>query len=183
MRGLVSAVIVSVVSISLLSTGSSVMAEQKCDVGFTGPDSNNMCVSQTTYKCTVANNNDVTITNENNQTVASGSVGNTGNTTGGSATSGTVSNSNGSTFNVTITNQADKICTATLVVPATTTPETPVQPTQPANGGGAAKAPVKSLPYTGTDSTMRILATVAGGSVAAAALGIAATAWYRYKKV
>src|SRR5690606_8569650 len=100
-----------------------------CEVGYTGPDSQNMCTSEVVYQCSVTNNNDVTIVNTNTQEATSGQVANSGNQSGGNATSGTVTNSNGTTFNVTITNGTDT-CVAKAVVPATETPAAPVQPTQ-----------------------------------------------------
>ena len=162
-----------------LLVGASVSAQQAtCSVGYTGPDSHNMCTSTTRYECTVTNTNDVTITNSNNQTVASGTVTTSGNTTGGTSTSGTVTNTNGSTFNVTITNSNPNttgVCTATAVVPATTV--TPVTP----SGSGAAAA--KALPYTSADSPLEMVAWIVGFTAVLAALSVGGVVAYRHFRV
>lgn len=149
-----------------------------CDVGFTGPDSNNMCTSVETYQCTVTNTNTVEITNTNNQVVASGSVTVSGNGSGGSSTSGSVTNTNGTTFSITITNtnpegEEPGVCTATVRVPATETPET-VQPTQPTT-----TSTVRALPVTSGDPTLTILAIAAAVAVILAGLTVAAVIAYR----
>ncbi|MDB5179754.1 MAG: hypothetical protein JWN12_386 [Candidatus Saccharibacteria bacterium] len=142
-----------------------------CAIGYTGPDSNNQCISQTKFTCTVQNENDVTIVNDNDQTSTSGTVTNSGNSQGGGAISGQVTNSNGTVFDVSITNTGyTKTCVAVATVPATpATPVTPVTPVQPQTGSGAA---VAALPQTSGDSFSPILAIVL------AALGIGAAATY-----
>ena len=131
-------------------------AASTCQIGYTGPNSNNQCVSMTTYECTVVNDNDVKIINQNDQSAVSGTVVTGGNTQSGGSVSGTVSNTNGTSFNVSITNTgASKTCTAVATVPATpetpvapttpTTPGTTVTPVQPQNGNGAT---VAALPHT-----------------------------------
>lgn len=151
---------------------SATYAAGTCQIGYTGPDSNNMCTSTTSFECKVTNNNNVTITNTNTQEATSGQVTTSGNTSGGNSTSGTVTNSNGSVFNVTITNGSEDnptTCVATQTVPATNPPVTPVQP--PTNGGGATAA-ATTLPHTSGDST----GTILGMTLAALGLGaVAAT--------
>jgi hypothetical protein len=152
-------------------------AASTCDIGFTGPNSQNMCTSVQTYDCTVTNTNTVTIANTNSQQGASGQVNVSGNTSGGNGVSGSVSNSSGTTYAVTIINADPAIptsgtCTAAIVVPANETPET-VVPTQP-----AAPTP-RALPVTSGDSTLTAVALIAGSVVGAAALSIAALALYR----
>lgn len=152
-------------------------AASTCDIGFTGPDSNNLCTSVETYNCTVTNTNTVEITNSNNQVVGSGPVSNSGNTTGGSGTSGSVANTNGGNFSVTIVNanpdtQEAGVCTAAVVVPANETPET-VTPTQP-------NAPTPTaLPITSSGSALTTIMLIAGSAVVAALLSIAALLLYR----
>lgn len=165
-----------------LLVGASASAQQAtCDVGFTGPDSQNMCTSTTTYRCTVNNTNTVTITNDNNQTVASGTVTTSGNTTGGTSTSGTVTNSNGTTFSVTITNPVpdtdNGTCVAKVTVPATT-PVTPVTPASTGGGGGGAVV----LPNTSTGSPLEMVAWVAGATALVAALSVGGVIAYRHFK-
>lgn len=134
-------------------------AASTCDVGFTGPDSQNLCTSVETFECTVRNENIITINNTNTQTGVSGQALSNGNTTSGGATSGTVTNTNGTTFAVTIVNNTEEgseepaICTAAVIVPATVTPETvtPVTPATP-----------KALPVTSGDPTLAIIAAITG---------------------
>ena len=155
--------------VPLVVSSSTIAQAATCQIGYTGPDSNNMCTSTTTYRCEVNNTNNVTITNTNTQEATSGQVTTSGNTTGGATTSGTVTNSNGTTFNVTITNGSEdnpSTCVATQTVPATNPPATPVTPpaTKTATGAGAA------LPHTSGDQSGSILAIIV------AALGVGAVA-------
>ncbi|HEY8886793.1 MAG TPA: hypothetical protein VIM31_04850 [Candidatus Microsaccharimonas sp.] len=140
-----------------------------CAIGYTGPDSNNQCTSQTTYTCTVQSENNVTIINDNDQTSTSGTVTNSDNSQGGNAVSGQVTNSNGTVFNVSITNpvESPRTCVAVATVPAT--PVTPVTPVQPQTGNGAV---VAALPHTSGDSFSPVLA------VSLVVLGIGAVATY-----
>lgn len=152
-----------------------------CDVGYTGPDSQNMCTSTETYRCTVTNTNTVEITNTNSQVVASGAVNVSGNGSGGSATSGSVTNTNGTTFSVTITNTNPQspdtgVCTATVRVPAKETPEV-VQPTRPVETTGAGV--VRALPVTSGDPTLTILGIAAAVTTILAALAVTAVIAYR----
>jgi hypothetical protein len=147
-------------------------AASTCQNGYTGPDSNNLCTSTTTYMCTVDNNNVATINNENQQVSLSGNASSGGNTTGGGAMSGSATNTNGTTFNVSVTNQG--VCTATATVPATTTPETPSTPVTP--GRGSIAQPV----VTPTNKvTPKNLANTSGNNMLAVATsavaGLAAT--------
>ncbi|MGV9001380.1 MAG: hypothetical protein ACOH18_00265 [Candidatus Saccharimonadaceae bacterium] len=166
---LIAAVVVALLAPVLVSAPT--LAASTCDVGFTGPDSQNMCTSVETYSCTVNNNNEVTITNSNNQTVASGMV------SGGNSTSGSVSNGNGTNFTVAITNASEGeggVCSATVIVPAVETPPTvvPSATTTP-------KTTVKALPVTGDDSTLMIAAIAAGIAVGIAGISVAASLVYR----
>lgn len=153
-------------------------AASTCEIGYTGPDSQNMCTSVETYRCSVTNENSVTITNTNNQTVASGSVAVSGNGSGGSSTSGSVTNTSGTTFRVTITNSAPNsnepgVCTASVVVPATVTPEvvTPEKQVTP-----------EALPVTSGDATLLVVGMGAGLAVLIAG-GVTAYALYRRSRI
>jgi len=177
---LVAAVVVAFLVPMAIATPS--YAAVTCDVGFTGPDSNNMCTSVERYQCTVTNTNTVEITNTNNQVVASGSVAVSGNGSGGSSTSGSVTNTNGTTFSVSITNsnpEAEEpgVCTASVRVPATETPET-VQPTKPTKTT-ASGAGVMALPVTSGDLTLTILGIAAIVAAIIAGLAVAAVVAYR----
>lgn len=164
-----------------LAVGGAASAVATCDVGFTGPNSQNMCTSVQTYQCTVTNTNTVTITNSTNQTVYSGAVVNSGNTIGGGSTSGTATNSSGTTFSVNINNGAldtQGTCTATVVVPATDTPTTvtPTTTSTTPSGGGA----IQSLPVTSQQSPLDTIAIIAGATVVAATLTAGGALAYRH---
>ena len=181
MKKLLKVLAVAVFALTPFLAGFSASAASTCQIGYTGPDSNNQCTSVTKYTCTINNTNTVTITNDNNQVVASGTVSVSGNGQGGSATSGATINNNGTTYSVTITNSNPALetpgtCTATVVIPATETPSTPapVQPTHTGNGA-------TSLPKTSGDFT-KVLFIVAGSLAALAALGVGGVALYRYYK-
>lgn len=110
-----------------LAMSPGVGAAATCQNGFTGPDSNNLCTSTTTYQCTQTNGNTVTIANDGTQVAVSGNASTGGNGSGGGAQSGSATNTNGVTYNVAVTNQG--VCTATATVPASV-PVTPVAPTK-----------------------------------------------------
>jgi len=189
MKKLLKVLAVVVLAITPLVIGSSASAQSVCQIGYTGPDSQNLCRSVTKYACSVSNRNEVDIKDESNQVVASGTVGNSGNNQGGNATSGSVTNNNGTVFAITITNPGiNGTCTATAVVPATepptpttpTTPTVPLNPVQPtANGGGAG---VLALPKTDGNFTSTVLIVVAGVLASISVLGVGGIALYRYYK-
>lgn len=176
MKRLYQLLAVAVVAILVpIATSATARAAFTCGVGFTGPNSQNICTSVETYQCTVNNQNTVTITNSNNQTVASGSVSVSGNGSGGSSTSGSVTNTNGTTFSVTITNSNPEseepgVCTATVTVPATETPET-VQPTK--------STTPKELPVTSGDPTLGLVGIAAGIAAFIAGVATAVTIYRR----
>lgn len=140
-----------------------------CPINFTGPDSKNICTSEIKYKCTVDNDNNLVVRDENNQIAGTGTATVDSNSEGGGATSGTATNSNGTTFNATITNGTD--CTAVATVPATVVPEAsqPVTPVvapgkgavAPAAGMGAAVQP-QALPNTAAESPLTAGAIIVG---------------------
>src|SRR5690606_13479060 len=111
------------------------LAAFECEIGFTGPDSQNMCVSEQEYQCDIINDTQVTINNVNDQDAVTGDAEINDNRTGGSATTGSAGNSNQSTFTLRIENGGtdDEVCFASLVVPANETPETPETP-EPGRG-------------------------------------------------
>lgn len=168
----------------VVSSSTFAQAASTCQIGFTGPDSNNMCTSTTTYTCEVTNNNNVTITNSNGQTAASGQVTTSGNGQGGNSTSGTVTNSNGTVFNVTITNAGEDsqgTCVATQTVPATPPPTTSVQPTVTPAATTPAASPA-TLPHTSGDMSGTILAIIVMVLGAGAVATTATALVYRHIK-
>jgi hypothetical protein len=74
------------------------------DISNTGPDSNNYVTSTQTNTVHVTNDNDVRVNNDNDQHAYSGDAKVSDNTTGGSATSGSASNTNSSSFTFSISN-------------------------------------------------------------------------------
>lgn len=70
----------------------------------TGPDSNNEVRYENRMEVNVDNDNDINIDNNNEQSARSGDAEVRNNTTGGSATSGNVSNTSTSSFTVRVTN-------------------------------------------------------------------------------
>lgn len=123
-----------------------------CQVGFTGPDTNNMCISTVSFNCDVENENDVIITNTNTQEVSTGTVTN--------GQSGTVTNNNGATFTVTITNGDGRICTAVQTVPADSDDDDDDVSVQPLAGGSGGGGQVATLPDTSGDTSGGIFATL-----------------------
>ncbi|MEP7204638.1 MAG: hypothetical protein ABI716_00395 [Candidatus Saccharibacteria bacterium] len=174
---------VGVMTVTPFLAGSSASALGSCAIGYTGPDSNNQCISTTSFECTVTNNTDVTIVNDNTQFTVSGNAGTTGNTTAGSTSTGTATNSNGVTFNATVTNGATpslSTCSVVASVPATNpggggngAVAGPVIQAVPAPGGNGALAgngAVALLPDTSSDPVMTYVSSLVG------ILGIAAVA-------
>lgn len=143
-----------VIALMPLAMGGTVSAAGTCQVGFTGPDSKNICTSTKKYTCEIDNNNKIEIKNDNNQVVASGDAKVIDNTGGGDATTGLVTNSNDTTFNATVTN--NDTCVVVATVPATITP--PAKTPVPAPGKGAAAV----LPNTSGDAMMAYIFGLVG---------------------
>ncbi len=180
MKRLMKLMVVAAIAIAPLLAGGPAAAQQAtCEVGFTGPNSDNMCVSEMKYACSVENDTDITVKDETGQEVATGTATSGGNTTGGSATTGTATNNNGTNFVVVIDNETD-VCTASVVVPPTTvTPETPEAPV-PTGGGG--QGAVEVLPETSSDPALQTAAWAAAALLLAAALSVGGVLWYRHTK-
>lgn len=156
-----------------------------CAIGFTGPDSQNVCTATTTFKCNVENNNVLVFDNNNNQVATTGSASSSDNGDGGSATTGSATNANGVTFTTTVKNDAAKTCS----VIATTAPITPVvtppaeQPVAPqGSGAGAGAVKPAALANTATTSPAIIVAGLIG-ILGASILGarLAVTAYGHFK--
>jgi hypothetical protein len=183
MKRFIQIVTTAVIAVAPFATSDSALAAATCKVGFTGPDSNNLCVSEQTYKCEVTNDNKVTVKNENDQVAITGEASADSNTESGNVSTGSATNENGTTFNFTVENSGDaKVCTVVATVPATVTP--PAAPVKPSGGrGSAAPAEVKEtvvapqqttpavLPNTSADSTMAIIP----GSIGLLATGLLAS--------
>jgi len=185
MKKLMKLMVVAAIALSPFMIGVPASAQQAgftCEVGFTGPDSQNMCTSTTSYSCEVTNTNTVTITNQTTQEATSGTVTVSGNTTGGSGSSGTVTNDSGTTFSVVITNPSPQseepgVCTAALVVPASEPPVTVV----PTSGGGGEGA-VEVLPETSGDTTLQTTGLIAAALLLTAGVSVGGVLWYRHHK-
>ena len=167
----------SVAVIGLAGAGTA-HAEATCDIGFTGPDSKNICTSETKFTCEIENNNTIVFKNENGQTAATGNAVVSENGEGGNATSGSATNENGTTFNGTVTN--DNICVAVVTKPANVTPETPVAPVTPGRGQVEAAPVAQVTPGRGqavvpamlpdTSAVSPVVVTLVIASVAATVL-------------
>jgi hypothetical protein len=156
---------VGVIALMPFVVSSSALAAGTCAIGYTGPDSNNQCISTTAYTCTVTNATTVEVTNDNTQISVTGDASGTGNGTSGSVSTGSATNSNRVTFNATVTNGTDGnlgVCTIVATVPATIASVTPpvVVQTVPAPAGGQGAA--SGLPNTSGDSVMASVAGVVG---------------------
>lgn len=153
-----------------LFVGAAASAEE-CSITGTGPGSENKCEVSKEFTCEVDIDNKFTVTNSNDQVVASGEAKVEGNTTGGDAGSGTAVNVNGTTIHVTFSNGG---CQAAAV-----TPTPPAGQGAAQGGAGQVVAPAALglgaagavLPNTSSD--------VAGYVVAlAGALGIGLGVFY-----
>lgn len=150
MKKLGGIIVAAAIALVPVATSSSVFAAGSCQIGYTGPNSNNECTLTSTYTCSIKNDTDFDIKNENGQVVGSGTATSSGNTGAGSATSGSATNSNGTSINVAINNgSSGKLCAVVSTVPATPEEVTP--------GGGqgsltppvvkqAVEAPQKAMP-------------------------------------
>ena len=145
-----------------------------CTISNTGPDSDNTCQSIEDFRCTVDNDNNVTVYNKDGQVAETGDAIGVDNTNAGSATSGDANNSNSTVVEGTIKNNTCVIAAPTTVTPPST-PVTPVTPSEtvtpsaatPSGGAGAitpvaapkTAAPV-ALPNTSGSSTFGIVASI-----------------------
>lgn len=80
------------------------MGNDTANINLTGPNSHNEVEFHNQANVNVTNDNHVNVTNNNTQNATSGSAEVSGNTEGGSATSGNASNTSYSSFSVDITN-------------------------------------------------------------------------------
>lgn len=130
---------VAVAVLGLSGSNASVGATDSCTISNTGPDSTNSCVVKDDFTCKVENNNKFTVINKNNQEAVSGDAKVSDNTSGGNATSGSATNSNGTVIDVSIDNSG--ACAVTAVTPpAPVVPGSGAGGVQP-GGGGAVQQP------------------------------------------
>lgn len=148
-----------------------VSAQSTCQIGFTGPNSNNECTSTTEYVCKIKNDTTVSVDNENVQIAVSGNASGSGNTSSGDVKTGSATNSNNVTFTATVTNPTT--CNVVATVPATQVPVggsgaagAPVvkETVRPAGGAGAAVPTV--LANTGSAELLPIMVGMLGVSAA-----------------
>ncbi len=161
----------TVILAPLLASGSA-FAVGTCPTGYTGPDSNNQCVSVTTYDCLIVNNNTVSIINENFQVAVTGDAIN--------GSSGSATNSNGVTFNATIKNETCSVVATVAPIEPTPVVATPAETVQPVQA--PAKAVATVLPNTSSDPVIGLLSGLIGAlGVGGAASVIAAKFYNRIK--
>jgi len=139
-----------------------------CPVGFTGPNSANICTSVTAYQCSIKNDTTVDVVNQNVQIAVSGNAAAGGAGSVGDVKTGSATNSNGTTFTAKVTNGA---CTVAATVPATPTP-TPTPTQAPTKQTVTAPKPASAAALPDTSSSNAPL--LIGGSIAL--LGAAAVA-------
>jgi LPXTG-motif cell wall-anchored protein len=168
------------VSVCILGLGaaSPSVSALDCSISDTGPDSTNECTSIENFRCTVNNDNQVVVYNDNNQVVDTGDAVTVTNTSGGSSTSGDATNTNETVVEGTIKNNSCVIAAAPVVTPPTTV--------MPSGGQGevvtpvpapAGRGAVTALPNTGTESAIGIIAglvTLLGATVAGSRLAVSA---------
>lgn len=142
-------------------TGLASAQQQNCVIDNTGPSSVNVCTNTETVNCVVNENNTVTFTNTNQQEVTTGAGTASGNTTVYNVSSGSASNDNNATVNLTVTN--GRSCALTTVTRTPVTPESPA-PVTPT----AAQAPVTNLPKTSSVSPLAFVGTAIAGIAALA---------------
>ncbi|MET0980354.1 MAG: hypothetical protein ABWX90_03800, partial [Candidatus Saccharimonadales bacterium] len=85
-------------TVSLIALGGAspaANAETTCTISDTGSNSNNTCEVKDKFTCEVKNDTDIIVYNDNGQQAGSGSATVDDNNTGGNATTGSASNSNG----------------------------------------------------------------------------------------
>lgn len=164
--------VVAALLIAPLALSTPTFAAFKCEVGFTGPSSDNKCTSEQEFTCDIQNENTIKINDSNEQEAATGTADVSGNTTGGNAVSGSASNSNGATYNFTVTNNGENnVCLAHKVVPATEVPETPEEPGKGEIVQPAQTATPTALPVTSGDTAPAIF--LFGGLAVLGALAFA----------
>ena len=184
MKKLLQILAVAVLTVTTFATSSGATSTGTCAVGFTGPDSNNKCISESSYTCEVKNDTNVAIVNDGTQVSVSGDATSGGNTGAGSTSTGSASNSNGTQFNVTVTNGSDltaKTCKVVAVVPATLT-TTPTE-TTPLVAAPAGQGAASSLPNTSGDPVLSLVVGLAGlMGVVAVVSRLAVVAYSRVKR-
>lgn len=172
--------VLAVMLVSLAFGATSYAAEGTCAIGFTGPDSHNVCTATTTFKCNVENNNALVFDNANNQVAKTGLASVDSSTSGGGSMSGSATNANGVTFTTTVKNDEAKTCTVVAtsapVTPVVTPPVTTPTVTTPQAGGSGAVKPA-ALANTATVSPVMVIAGLlglVGASVIVSRLAVAA---------
>lgn len=116
--------VATLVAVPFMTSG--IVAAEDGSISDTGPGSTNTIDTEIIYTCEVDNDNQITITDSNDQQVYSGPVDASDNTDSGDAISGSATNDNGTTFDIQIENET---CVAS-VVEETPTPEEPTTPAE-----------------------------------------------------
>lgn len=173
-----------VAAATLTAVPSAQAADFKCENGFTGPDSDNKCVSVAEYECTYNNDTNIIIVNNNDQNGVSGEAEVVDNTSTGGAITGSVTNENGTSFSFEVTNGDDENeeCVANEVKPATpVTPEVPKTPETPKVTAPQAEKPAVLAKTSGDKVFVYALAAAASLAAAAGIARIAVAAYARLK--
>lgn len=160
-------------AVAVLSLGGAnvTYAASDCDIYGSGPGSTNTCETIEDFRCTVNNDNDITVYNGNNQAVNTGDADITSNTSGGSSTSGNSSNTNVTVIEGTIKNNTCVVAVAEEETPPVGgggTVVTPSGESRPVGGMGAVapvaapagRGAVSLLPDTNAESSVGIVASL-----------------------
>jgi len=89
-----------------LSLTTGIVAADTGNIDTTGPNSNNSIRSHVTNRNTVRNTNDIDVNNSNHQTARTGYASVRGNTFGGDATTGSASNDNSTSADISVDNSS-----------------------------------------------------------------------------
>jgi hypothetical protein len=131
--------IVTAAIAGVIFVGASASAVTTGSISNTGPGSTNTISISDQFSCRVTNDNDIDVTNDNQQNAGSGNATTSGNTTGGNAQSGSAANTNVTDVGINITN--GPVC-------VTAQPAVPGQPTAPPVEGGRGAGQVGGVGVT-----------------------------------
>lgn len=169
---LIATLAVATLGLAIIGTDSQSVKAFTCNISNTGSGSTNTCETYNDYTCEINNDNQIAILN------ASGEFAGSGEAEGEGATTGSATNSNGTVFNVEITNDGCEIASITPIVP-TPTPTVSPTPTPTPTSAPTPTPTIKVLPFTGSTNNFNTLAVVTGGLTLATLLSTAGISIYK----
>lgn len=165
--------IVTALAFGFVAITSTASAASSCVIENTGPGSTNVCTNTESVNCVVNENNTVTFTNTNNQEATTGTGTASGNTTVYNVSTGSASNDNTVSANITVVNRG---CVLTTVTRTPVTPEAPVTTTP------AVSTPVAKLPKTSSVSPLTYVGIALAGAAGLALVTRLSLAAYAAKR-